>query len=103
MVIGTYKTRLLPPFDSEARSTQISGTLSGREFLEERFVVVFHATTTSMNTKRILNEIRDELDSRQIKVQLEATPFGVIVKSSDYASILIAKSELRRRNMLVLE
>lgn len=56
-----------------------------------------------MNPKRILNEIRDKLDSRQITVSLQETPFGVVVKgqSGDYASVVIAKAELRQRGILV--
>lgn len=54
-----------------------------------------------MSPKRILAEIRDELDSRQITVDLLQTPFGVEIKG-DYASILIAKATLRKRGILVL-
>lgn len=56
-----------------------------------------------MNPKRILNEIRDELDSRQIVVTLQESPFGVIVESPDYASALVAKAELRRRGIQVVD
>jgi len=54
-----------------------------------------------MSPKRILSEIRDELDSRQITVTLQETPMGVLVKSTDYTATLIAKAELRRRGILV--
>lgn len=55
-----------------------------------------------MTPKRILAEIRDELDSHQIVVNLQETPFGVIV-SGEYSSTLIAKAELRRRGITVLD
>ena len=55
-----------------------------------------------MNPKRILAEIRDELDSRQIVATFELTPLGVIVTAPDYASELIAKREIRRRGLILL-
>lgn len=55
-----------------------------------------------MNPKRILAEIRDDLDSRQVVVTLQETPYGVVV-TGDYADQLIAKAELRKRGIVVRE
>lgn len=55
-----------------------------------------------MTPRQILNAIRDELDSRQIIVKLQETPFGVIV-SGDYPSCLIAKASLRRMGIVIRE
>lgn len=52
----------------------------------------------AMTPKQILALIRDELDSRQIFVTLTETPFGVKIKG-DYASTLIARTELRKRGI----
>jgi hypothetical protein len=46
--------------------------------------------------KSLLNEIRDELDSRQIAVKLHVTHEGIVIETDDYASKLIARQELRR-------
>lgn len=54
-----------------------------------------------MNSKRILAQIRDDLDSHQIAVQFTETPTGIAIKAHDYASAMIAKKELQRRGIMV--
>lgn len=48
-----------------------------------------------MSLKHILDCIRDDLDSHQIVVDFRITPEGVEV-TGDYASVLLAKKELRQ-------
>lgn len=51
--------------------------------------------------RRQLNEIRDDLDSRQIVVDFKITEQGVKIEARDYASLLIARHELNRHGVLM--
>lgn len=56
-----------------------------------------------MHPKSALSLIQDELDSRQIVVKLHLTAFGVVIVAQDLASRLIAKAELKRQGIAVVE
>lgn len=56
-----------------------------------------------MNIRSILSLIRDELDAQQIVVRFEETELGVIVHADNYAALVVAKRELKRRGVLVKE
>lgn len=56
-----------------------------------------------MNIREILSSVRDELDAQQISVRFEETDAGIVVHSENYASKVIAKAELRRRGVIVID
>lgn len=55
-----------------------------------------------MTTKALVELIKDELDSQQINVDIEVTSLGVIVSGKSYVDVLLAKSELRKRGVIVI-
>lgn len=54
-----------------------------------------------MTLKATLALITDELGAMQIKVTLVPTDSGVVIQAEDYAAMVIARHELKRRGIIV--
>lgn len=69
--------------------------------------MIYHATIDShdngVSIKAILARIRDDLDSIQINVQFHIHRDGILIRAQDEASRLMAKKELKRAGLTVLE